>query len=169
MQVKVTLKVGAYMFSEGFSLSRGTQQILETDSLSYTDLFLIASKIQSEQLESSVSADEILTIAEKKKPQEVQEKQEISFESQEEGSIEVVEVEQEQEEVAEEQVEEKGQEDFIKLIVDQIEAAPTGIAVKSVRNFAEEGYSKEFFELALVNEEAGKNRPSVIKEIKKNL
>lgn len=169
MEIKVTLKAGAYMFSEGFSLSKNEPQILNSDTLGYADLFLLASRTQAEQVESSVSADKLFEFADKLKPVQEEVVAEVKFESKEEVQPEVLEVE------AEEEVEEAAAEqdpkaaEYLELISQQIDKAPAHIAVKSIKNFVDEGYPKEFFEAALYVEEQSKNRASVVKEIKEAL
>lgn len=158
MQIKATLKVGSFLFGQGFSLTRNKQELLDSDSLSYADLSILASKIQLEQIESNVSSDKLLEIADKIKP----ESSSGEFVSTESVKPEILEVE------VEEVVEDKkllSKEDRA-LIVNEIEQAPTSIAVKSVKYFKEEGKGIEFFEAILKLEESTKKRPSVIKAVK---
>lgn len=163
MQIKAKLKVGSFLFGQGFSLNRGKESVIDSDSLTYADLSILASKVQLEQVESNVSADKLLELAEKVKPESAK-VLETLFESTEEVVQEVIEVEVEEVKV-EEKSEELSEED-VKLITENIEQAPNSVAVKSVKMFVEEGKSKDFFEAALKLEQSTKNRPSVIKAIK---
>lgn len=156
MNIKVKLLTGQFMFSENFSLYGGVEQDLDSDKLSYTDLFLIANKVQNEQMQSSVGYDKLIELADKIKPQV---SEPVQFASQEETAIEVVEVEVKTAE------EKQAESEFLKEIQEQIENAPTSIAVKNVAALKEDGRSKEFFEEALQYEKATKKRGSVLKAL----
>lgn len=165
MQIKAKLKVGSFLFGQGFSLNRGKEIVIDSEKLTYADLSILASKIVLEQVESNVSADKLLELAEKIKP-ESSKVLETVFESTEEVTQEVIEVELE-EDKKDEPTKEKGlSEDEVELITKNIENAPNSVAVKSVKMFAEEGKSKDFFEAALKLEQSTKNRPSVVRAIK---
>ena len=164
------------MFSENINLIKNKEVVVDSDTLTNTDIKILSGKIRSEELESNVSADKILEFLSEEAIQELKEIEVKAAELQVEATVEAQE-EVKDEKVAEEdiaksildEVEEYSPEDNISKIEEKIINASNSMAAKNVAELSESGESKEFFQHALDVEKSTKNRKSVIAAITKHI
>lgn len=181
MQIKLKLVKSQFLFSENINLIKNKEVVVDSDTLTNTDIKILSGKIRSEELESNVSADKILEFLSEDAIQELKEAEvkaeEVkAVEPQVEATVEVQE-EVKDEKVAEEdiaksildEVEEYSPEDNISKIEEKIINASNSMAAKNVAELSESGESKEFFQHALDVEKSTKNRKSVIAAITKHI
>ncbi len=179
MQIKLKLVKSQFLFSENINLIKNKEVVVDSDTLTNTDIKILSGKIRSEELESNVSADKILEFLSEDAIQELKEAEAKEVEVQDSPAVEVqeqVEVEQD-EKVAEEdlvknildETEEYSAEDNISKIQDKIISASNSMAAKNVAELSEAGEPKEFFQHALDVEKSTKNRKSVIAAITKHI
>ena len=183
MQIKLKLVKSQFLFSENINLIKNKEVVVDSDTLTNTDIKILSGKIRSEELESNVSADKILEFLSEEAIQELKEAEakieEVkAVEPQVEATVEVKEEEVEvDEKIAEEdiaksildEVEEYSPEDNISKIEEKIINASNSMAAKNVAELSESGESKEFFQHALDVEKSTKNRKSVIAAITKHI
>ena len=183
MQIKLKLIRSQFLFSENINLIKNKEVVVDSDTLTNTDIKILSGKIRSEELESNVSADKILEFLSEDAIQELKEAEakieEVkAVEPQVEATVEVKEEEVEvDEKIAEEdiaksildEVEEYSPEDNISKIEEKIINASNSMAAKNVAELSESGESKEFFQHALDVEKSTKNRKSVIAAITKHI
>ena len=60
MQIKLKLVKSQFLFSENINLIKNKEVVVDSDTLTNTDIKILSGKIRSEELESNVSADKIL-------------------------------------------------------------------------------------------------------------
>ena len=169
MQIKLKLVKSQFLFSENINLIKNKEVVVDSDTLTNTDIKILSGKIRSEELESNVSADKILEFLSEEAIQELKEVEVKAEEPQAEATVEAQE-EVKDEKVAEEdiaksildEVEEYSPEDNISKIEEKIINASNSMAAKNVAELSESGESKEFFQHALDVEKSTKNRKSVI-------
>ena len=175
MQIKLKLVKSQFLFSENINLIKNKEVVVNSDTLTNTDIKILSGKIRSEELESNVSADKILEFLSEDSIQELKEEVQVA-EKQVEPTAEAQE-EVKDEKVAEEdiaksildEVEEYSPEDNISKIEEKIINASNSMAAKNVAELSESGESKEFFQHALDVEKSTKNRKSVIAAITKHI
>ncbi len=180
MQIKLKLVKSQFLFSENINLIKNKEVVVDSDTLTNTDIKILSGKIRSEELESNVSADKILEFLSEDAIQELKEAEvkaeEVkAVEPQVEATVEVQ--EEVEEEITEEdiaksildEVEEYSPEDNISKIEEKIINASNSMAAKNVAELSESGESKEFFQHALDVEKSTKNRKSVIAAITKHI
>ena len=180
MQIKLKLVKSQFLFSENINLIKNKEVVVDSDTLTNTDIKILSGKIRSEELESNVSADKILEFLSEEAIQELKEAEvkaeEVkAVEPQVEATVEVQ--EEVEEEITEEdiaksildEVEEYSPEDNISKIEEKIINASNSMAAKNVAELSESGESKEFFQHALDVEKSTKNRKSVIAAITKHI
>ena len=141
MQIKLKLVKSQFLFSENINLIKNKEVVVDSDTLTNTDIKILSGKIRSEELESNVSADKILEFLSEEAIQELKE-------------VEVKAAEPE---------------DNISKIEEKIINASNSMAAKNVAELSESGESKEFFQHALDVEKSTKNRKSVIAAITKHI
>ena len=117
MQIKLKLVRSQFLFSENINLIKNKEVVVDSDTLTNTDIKILSGKIRSEELESNVSADKILEFLSEDAIQELKEV---------EAKIEEVKAEEPQVEptveAQEEEVDEKfAEEDIAKSILDEVE------------------------------------------------
>ena len=176
MQIKLKLVKSQFLFSENINLIKNKEVVVNSDTLTNTDIKILSGKIRSEELESNVSADKILEFLSEDSIQELKEIEVKAAELQVEATVEAQE-EVKDEKVAEEdiaksildEVEEYSPEDNISKIEEKIINASNSMAAKNVAELSESGESKEFFQHALDVEKSTKNRKSVIAAITKHI
>lgn len=176
MQIKLKLVKSQFLFSENINLIKNKEVVVNSDTLTNTDIKILSGKIRSEELESNVSADKILEFLSEEVIQELKEVEVKAAEPQAEATVEAQE-EVKDEKVAEEdiaksildEVEEYSPEDNISKIEEKIINASNSMAAKNVAELSESGESKEFFQHALDVEKSTKNRKSVIAAITKHI
>ncbi len=176
MQIKLKLVKSQFLFSENINLIKNKEVVVNSDTLTNTDIKILSGKIRSEELESNVSADKILEFLSEEAIQELKEIEVKAAELQVEATVEAQE-EVKDEKVAEEdiaksildEVEEYSPEDNISKIEEKIINASNSMAAKNVAELSESGESKEFFQHALDVEKSTKNRKSVIAAITKHI
>ena len=176
MQIKLKLVKSQFLFSENINLIKNKEVVVNSDTLTNTDIKILSGKIRSEELESNVSADKILEFLSEEDIQELKEIEVKAAELQVEATVEAQE-EVKDEKVAEEdiaksildEVEEYSPEDNISKIEEKIINASNSMAAKNVAELSESGESKEFFQHALDVEKSTKNRKSVIAAITKHI
>ena len=176
MQIKLKLVKSQFLFSENINLIKNKEVVVDSDTLTNTDIKILSGKIRSEELESNVSADKILEFLSEEAIQELKEVEVKAAELQVEATVEAQE-EVKDEKVAEEdiaksildEVEEYSPEDNISKIEEKIINASNSMAAKNVAELSESGESKEFFQHALDVEKSTKNRKSVIAAITKHI
>lgn len=176
MQIKLKLVKSQFLFSENINLIKNKEVVVDSDTLTNTDIKILSGKIRSEELESNVSADKILEFLSEDAIQELKEIEVKAAELQVEATVEAQE-EVKDEKVAEEdiaksildEVEEYSPEDNISKIEEKIINASNSMAAKNVAELSESGESKEFFQHALDVEKSTKNRKSVIAAITKHI
>lgn len=176
MQIKLKLVKSQFLFSENINLIKNKEVVVDSDTLTNTDIKILSGKIRSEELESNVSADKILEFLSEEAIQELKEIEVKTAELQVEATVEAQE-EVKDEKVAEEdiaksildEVEEYSPEDNISKIEEKIINASNSMAAKNVAELSESGESKEFFQHALDVEKSTKNRKSVIAAITKHI
>ena len=176
MQIKLKLVKSQFLFSENINLIKNKEVVVNSDTLTNTDIKILSGKIRSEELESNVSADKILEFLSEEAIQELKEVEVKAAELQVEATVEAQE-EVKDEKVAEEdiaksildEVEEYSPEDNISKIEEKIINASNSMAAKNVAELSESGESKEFFQHALDVEKSTKNRKSVIAAITKHI
>lgn len=176
MQIKLKLVKSQFLFSENINLIKNKEVVVNSDTLTNTDIKILSGKIRSEELESNVSADKILEFLSEEAIQELKEIGVKAAELQVEATVEAQE-EVKDEKVAEEdiaksildEVEEYSPEDNISKIEEKIINASNSMAAKNVAELSESGESKEFFQHALDVEKSTKNRKSVIAAITKHI
>lgn len=176
MQIKLKLVKSQFLFSENINLIKNKEVVVDSDTLTNTDIKILSGKIRSEELESNVSADKILEFLSEEAIQELKEIEVKAAELQVEATVEAQE-EVKDEKVAEEdiaksildEVEEYSPEDNISKIEEKIINASNSMAAKNVAELSESGESKEFFQHALDVEKSTKNRKSVIAAITKHI
>ena len=176
MQIKLKLVKSQFLFSENINLIKNKEVVVNSDTLTNTDIKILSGKIRSEELESNVSADKILEFLSEEAIQELKEIEVKAAELQVEATAEAQE-EVKDEKVAEEdiaksildEVEEYSPEDNISKIEEKIINASNSMAAKNVAELSESGESKEFFQHALDVEKSTKNRKSVIAAITKHI
>ena len=176
MQIKLKLVKSQFLFSENINLIKNKEVVVNSDTLTNTDIKILSGKIRSEELESNVSADKILEFLSEEAIQELKEIEVKTAELQVEATVEAQE-EVKDEKVAEEdiaksildEVEEYSPEDNISKIEEKIINASNSMAAKNVAELSESGESKEFFQHALDVEKSTKNRKSVIAAITKHI
>lgn len=176
MQIKLKLVKSQFLFSENINLIKNKEVVVDSDTLTNTDIKILSGKIRSEELESNVSADKILEFLSEEAIQELKEVEVKAEEPQAEATVEAQE-EVKDEKVAEEdiaksildEVEEYSPEDNISKIEEKIINASNSMAAKNVAELSESGESKEFFQHALDVEKSTKNRKSVIAAITKHI
>ena len=176
MQIKLKLVKSQFLFSENINLIKNKEVVVDSDTLTNTDIKILSGKIRSEELESNVSADKILEFLSEEAIQELKEIEVKAAELQVEATVEAQE-EAKDEKVAEEdiaksildEVEEYSPEDNISKIEEKIINASNSMAAKNVAELSESGESKEFFQHALDVEKSTKNRKSVIAAITKHI
>ena len=178
MQIKLKLVKSQFLFSENINLIKNKEVVVDSDTLTNTDIKILSGKIRSEELESNVSADKILEFLSEEAIQELKEVEVKAVEPQAEATVEAQEEEEvKDEKVAEEdiaksildEVEEYSPEDNISKIEEKIINASNSMAAKNVAELSESGESKEFFQHALDVEKSTKNRKSVIAAITKHI
>ena len=176
MQIKLKLVKSQFLFSENINLIKNKEVVVDSETLTNTDIKILSGKIRSEELESNVSADKILEFLSEEAIQELKEIEVKAAELQVEATVEAQE-EVKDEKVAEEdiaksildEVEEYSPEDNISKIEEKIINASNSMAAKNVAELSESGESKEFFQHALDVEKSTKNRKSVIAAITKHI
>ena len=181
MQIKLKLVKSQFLFSENINLIKNKEVVVDSDTLTNTDIKILSGKIRSEELESNVSADKILEFLSEDAIQELKEVEaKIEEVKAEEPQVEPT-VEAQEEEVDEkfaeediaksilDEVEEYSPEDNISKIEEKIINASNSMAAKNVAELSESGESKEFFQHALDVEKSTKNRKSVIAAITKHI
>ena len=181
MQIKLKLVRSQFLFSENINLIKNKEVVVDSDTLTNTDIKILSGKIRSEELESNVSADKILEFLSEDAIQELKEVEaKIEEVKAEEPQVEPT-VEAQEEEVDEkfaeediaksilDEVEEYSPEDNISKIEEKIINASNSMAAKNVAELSESGESKEFFQHALDVEKSTKNRKSVIAAITKHI
>ena len=176
MQIKLKLVKSQFLFSENINLIKNKEVVVNSDTLTNTDIKILSGKIRSEELESNVSADKILEFLSEEAIQELKEIEVKAAELQVEATVEAQE-EVKDEKVAEEdiaksildEVEEYFPEDNLSKIEEKIINASNSMAAKNVAELSESGESKEFFQHALDVEKSTKNRKSVIAAITKHI
>ena len=176
MQIKLKLVKSQFLFSENINLIKNKEVVVDSDTLTNTDIKILSGKIRSEELESNVSADKILEFLSEEAIQELKEIEVKAAELQVEATVEAQE-EVKDEKVAEEdiaksildEVEEYFPEDNLSKIEEKIINASNSMAAKNVAELSESGESKEFFQHALDVEKSTKNRKSVIAAITKHI
>ena len=176
MQIKLKLVKSQFLFSENINLIKNKEVVVDSDTLTNTDIKILSGKIRSEELESNVSADKILEFLSEEAIQELKEVEVKAAELLLEASVEAQD-EVKDEKVAEEdiaksildEVEEYSPEDNISKIEEKIINASNSMAAKNVAELSESGESKEFFQHALDVEKSTKNRKSVIAAITKHI
>ena len=158
MQIKLKLVKSQFLFSENINLIKNKEVVVNSDTLTNTDIKILSGKIRSEELESNVSADKILEFLSEDSIQELKE--------------EVVDEKVAEEDIAKsilDEVEEYFPEDNLSKIEEKIINASNSMAAKNVAELSESGESKEFFQHALDVEKSTKNRKSVIAAITKHI
>ena len=176
MQIKLKLVKSQFLFSENINLIKNKEVVVDSDTLTNTDIKILSGKIRSEELESNVSADKILEFLSEDAIQELKEIEVKAAELQVEATVEAQE-EVKDDKVAEEdiaksildEVEEYFPEDNLSKIEEKIINASNSMAAKNVAELSESGESKEFFQHALDVEKSTKNRKSVIAAITKHI
>ena len=181
MQIKLKLVRSQFLFSENINLIKNKEVVVDSDTLTNTDIKILSGKIRSEELESNVSADKILEFLSEDAIQELKEVEaKIEEVKAEEPQVEPT-VEAQEEEVDEkfaeediaksilDEVEEYSPEDNISKIEEKIINASNSMAAKNVAELSESVESKEFFQHALDVEKSTKNRKSVIAAITKHI
>ena len=163
------------MFSENINLIKNKEVVVNSDTLTNTDIKILSGKIRSEELESNVSADKILEFLSEDSIQELKEEVQVAEKQVEptaEAQEEVVDEKVAEEDIAKsilDEVEEYSPEDNISKIEEKIINASNSMAAKNVAELSESGESKEFFQHALDVEKSTKNRKSVIAAITKHI
>ena len=181
MQIKLKLVKSQFLFSENINLIKNKEVVVDSDTLTNTDIKILSGKIRSEELESNVSADKILEFLSEDAIQELKEA-EVKAEEVKAAELQVEATVEAQEEVKDEKV---AEEDIAKSILDEVEEyspedniskieekiinASNSMAAKNVAELSESGESKEFFQHALDVEKSTKNRKSVIAAITKHI
>lgn len=181
MQIKLKLIRSQFLFSENINLIKNKEVVVDSDTLTNTDIKILSGKIRSEELESNVSADKILEFLSEDAIQELKEAEpkveevkavELQAEPTVEAQEEVVDEKIAEEDVVKsilDEVEEYSTEDNISKIEEKIINASNSMASKNVAELSESGESKEFFQHALDVEKSTKNRKSVIAAITKHI
>ena len=181
MQIKLKLIRSQFLFSENINLIKNKEVVVDSDTLTNTDIKILSGKIRSEELESNVSADKILEFLSEDAIQELKEAEpkveevkavELQAEPTVEAQEEVVDEKIAEEDVVKsilDEVEEYSTEDNISKIEEKIINASNSMAAKNVAELSESGESKEFFQHALDVEKSTKNRKSVIAAITKHI
>ena len=176
MQIKLKLVKSQFLFSENINLIKNKEVVVNSDTLTNTDIKILSGKIRSEELESNVSADKILEFLSEEAIQELKEIEvkaaELQVEATVEAQEEVIDEKVAEEDIAKsilDEVEEYSPEDNISKIEEKIINASNSMAAKNVAELSESGESKEFFQHALDVEKSTKNRKSVIAAITKHI
>lgn len=175
MQIKLKLVKSQFLFSENINLIKNKEVVVDSDTLTNTDIKILSGKIRSEELESNVSADKILEFLSEDSIQELKEEVQVAEKQVEptaEAQEEVVDEKVAEEDIAKsilDEVEEYSPEDNISKIEEKIINASNSMAAKNVAELSESGESKEFFQHALDVEKSTKNRKSVIAAITKHI
>lgn len=175
MQIKLKLVKSQFLFSENINLIKNKEVVVDSDTLTNTDIKILSGKIRSEELESNVSADKILEFLSEDSIQELKEEVRVAEKQVEptaEAQEEVVDEKVAEEDIAKsilDEVEEYSPEDNISKIEEKIINASNSMAAKNVAELSESGESKEFFQHALDVEKSTKNRKSVIAAITKHI
>jgi hypothetical protein len=175
MQIKLKLVKSQFLFSENINLIKNKEVVVNSDTLTNTDIKILSGKIRSEELESNVSADKILEFLSEDSIQELKEEVQVAEKQVEptaEAQEEVVDEKVAEEDIAKsilDEVEEYSPEDNISKIEEKIINASNSMAAKNVAELSESGESKEFFQHALDVEKSTKNRKSVIAAITKHI
>lgn len=170
MNFRVILNKGQFLFGKKISIVNGVKYNLNSDELDFSDLLIIATKIEAGAIESDKSASEIRTKGLEKAPQVVKEEYGVVVGDDANTTIEVVEAElDDKEEQQEEDPKNTGSglSDELQDKVDKFLVTSTAIAAKQVNDFAKEG--KEVLENILYQEKAGRNRAKVISAIEEKL
>ena len=175
MQIKLKLVKSQFLFSENINLIKNKEVVVNSDTLTNTDIKILSGKIRSEELESNVSADKILEFLSEDSIQELKEEVQVAEKQVEptaEAQEEVVDKKVAEEDIAKsilDEVEEYFPEDNLSKIEEKIINASNSMAAKNVAELSESGESKEFFQHALDVEKSTKNRKSVIAAITKHI
>ena len=175
MQIKLKLVKSQFLFSENINLIKNKEVVVDSDTLTNTDIKILSGKIRSEELESNVSADKILEFLSEDSIQELKEEVQVAEKQVEptaEAQEEVVDEKVAEEDIAKsilDEVEEYFPEDNLSKIEEKIINASNSMAAKNVAELSESGESKEFFQHALDVEKSTKNRKSVIAAITKHI
>lgn len=175
MQIKLKLVKSQFLFSENINLIKNKEVVVNSDTLTNTDIKILSGKIRSEELESNVSADKILEFLSEDSIQELKEEVQVAEKQVEptaEAQEEVVDEKVAEEDIAKsilDEVEEYFPEDNLSKIEEKIINASNSMAAKNVAELSESGESKEFFQHALDVEKSTKNRKSVIAAITKHI
>ena len=175
MQIKLKLVKSQFLFSENINLIKNKEVVVNSDTLTNTDIKILSGKIRSEELESNVSADKILEFLSEDSIQELKEEVQVAEKQVEptaEAQEEVVDEKVAEEDIAKsilDEVEEYFPEDNLSKIEEKIINASNSMAAKNVAGLSESGESKEFFQHALDVEKSTKNRKSVIAAITKHI
>ena len=175
MQIKLKLVKSQFLFSENINLIKNKEVVVDSDTLTNTDIKILSGKIRSEELESNVSADKILEFLSEDSIQELKEEVQVAeklVEPTAEAQEEVVDEKVAEEDIAKsilDEVEEYFPEDNLSKIEEKIINASNSMAAKNVAELSESGESKEFFQHALDVEKSTKNRKSVIAAITKHI
>ena len=88
MQIKLKLVKSQFLFSENINLIKNKEVVVDSDTLTNTDIKILSGKIRSEELESNVSADKILEFLSEEAIQELKEIEVKAAELQVEATVE---------------------------------------------------------------------------------